>query len=437
MLESYLNYIKTLSKNDTKDLIGKGLKTNAETGELSESILSYLSASGALNKFTTKQDILDEVADVILCALSIAYDLDFTDETIESMIINKTNKWGFKQSEEATLKFPLPYELHVTVNCANDTETLRIFKQDCETLQIKAIALDLQNQNSDTVILNDIMTSSVHMGNNASAYQELERIQKGLKAKGWVVVRGKIETVPWSPVAPSTKYKRLAMPRYSYFEAHLNIITNKTDEPLLRNIAHWHNSHLSRNIFKKLDGDKYIIMITMRKYIGTYETFLSALNELKKALTDPLNTNGGFLIEKVITEFSIYDSNVSHDEPWIGKKQELPPATPKLDKFQEPIKSTLTTNRNDPALHKTRNDGQQEKYLVLSNEELAKGFMRPFRNKYVHDKCGIQTVMGTKLSETYAVNPSFYNATFCSGCHAHFPVKEFIWDDGSGEKVGS
>lgn len=84
--------------------------------------------------------------------------------------------------------------------------------------------------------------------------------------------------------------------------------------------------------------------------------------------------------------------------------------------------------------------GMQKGYVVLSAEERAKGFVRPVRRKYVHTKCGVQTVMGLALAETYARDPHFYSGTFCVGCRTHFPVGEngeFIWGDGSNQKVGT
>lgn len=83
--------------------------------------------------------------------------------------------------------------------------------------------------------------------------------------------------------------------------------------------------------------------------------------------------------------------------------------------------------------------GQQKGYVVLAEEERAKGFVRPVRRSYVHEKCGVVTTMGYALAETYARDPYFYSGTFCCGCGAHFPVGEdgeFIWD-GTKEKVGT
>lgn len=96
-----------------------------------------------------------------------------------------------------------------------------------------------------------------------------------------------------------------------------------------------------------------------------------------------------------------------------------------------------TTDRSDPGLHKERASGQNVAYLVLSVEERAKGFVRPVRTKYLHEECGAVTQMSQGIAETYARDPNFYGATFCSKCRDHFPVDEFVWDDGSNSKVGS
>ncbi len=158
----------------------------------------------------------------------------------------------------------------------------------------------------------------------------------------------------------------------------------------------------------------------------------------------------------------------------------------------------LTDDPKDSRLKEGQKNetGQHEIYLVLSEEERAKGFVRPYRDAYIHvgrklhyhairevfdkpqksehtDKmyaaimdvigadetviggayvtqeeldawkegkliggCGAVTSMGRALSETYARNPSFYGATFCTQCNKHLPVGEFVWQ-GTNEKVGS
>ena len=139
----------------------------------------------------------------------------------------------------------------------------------------------------------------------------------------------------------------------------------------------------------------------------------------------------------------------------------------------------LTTDPNDPRLGRgvdAQPTAQHEVYLVLSEEERAKGFVRPYRDRYIHvgnlpkhplrdltpeeseryndvgyvkfeaypeggsvtgrywtqeqldaRGCGTETVMGRALSETYARDPHFYGATYCVGCQMHLPVLEFVW----------
>lgn len=99
----------------------------------------------------------------------------------------------------------------------------------------------------------------------------------------------------------------------------------------------------------------------------------------------------------------------------------------------------LTTDRNDPRLTHGVDDSpvpQADAYLILSEEERAKGFVRPVRRSYRHSTCGTVTTMGEALSETYARDPKFYGATYCVACSMHRPVGEFVWVD-DGLVVGS
>lgn len=85
-------------------------------------------------------------------------------------------------------------------------------------------------------------------------------------------------------------------------------------------------------------------------------------------------------------------------------------------------------------------DNQHADHWVLCANERAKGFIRPVRRKYIHQKCGTVTTQPQAIAETYARDPSFYGSTFCVHCRDYFPVGEsgeFVWDDGSGQKVGT
>lgn len=131
--------------------------------------------------------------------------------------------------------------------------------------------------------------------------------------------------------------------------------------------------------------------------------------------------------------------------------------------------------------------GQHGAYWVLTEEDRARGFVRPVRQSYVHtgahpahptreltaeelerhagrgyvayeeyppgsavvgrfwtpeklaSGCGAVTTMGLAIAETYAREPGYYGGTMCVSCKDHFPVGkdgEFTWE-GSSERVGT
>lgn len=93
----------------------------------------------------------------------------------------------------------------------------------------------------------------------------------------------------------------------------------------------------------------------------------------------------------------------------------------------------LTSDRNDPRLTHGADEVPVEQapvYLVLSEEEKAKGFVRPVRISYLHLECGAITTMNRSIAETYAARPTFYGSTYCTRCYKHRPVGadgEFVW----------
>lgn len=99
---------------------------------------------------------------------------------------------------------------------------------------------------------------------------------------------------------------------------------------------------------------------------------------------------------------------------------------------------STTTDPQDPRLTHGVDpaDGgpveQADTYLVLSEAERAKGFVRPVRHSYWHTVCGHVTTMSVDIAETYARDPGFYGGTYCATCRQHRPVGpegEFYWCD--------
>ncbi len=317
-----LEYIRQLSKADKKTLTGKALKSAEEVGELAKAVLPFESAAGTTHRFVDRAKILEEVADVILTATSIAFDIDATPEEIEEWVDLKSRKWAGLQARESKVNDkPIPYEIHITISIpaperdddVTDEEILNLFKHVCKSAGVKPIVLDLQGSDG-SVVLKDVMTSSVHFGNNKSAYEEMERISNFMEAFGLKVVRKKIETVPWHPAAPSSESGVREMPKSCYFEAHVAVLCRRDQLEDVHRTAKDLKMHPSRNVFKTYEDGTVKQMLTFRAYEGTFENFKAALDERVDYLK-----NLGFPLDKVITEFSVYDTKISHDSSWISK----------------------------------------------------------------------------------------------------------------------
>lgn len=310
MKTNLFDFIHLLTSTDKKTLSQKALKTVEEVGELAKYVLPYDDAYATTHRFVERQRILEESVDTVLSALSVAYDVGFTTDEIEEMMWTKSHKWHYLQTKQDKVKYPTPFEIHITVSC-NGPLTLDFstaFNASCERIGVKPIVLDLTLSNGNSIV--DVMTSSKHVGNNMTVYREVERIVTLLTNDGFTVTRKKIETVPWHPAAPQQHGE--PMPNNCYFEAHLPImINNKSSADIIAQHCKDLGAHMSRNAFKTYPDGSYVQMVTMRKYDGTYESFK---REVDLAVT-MFEANG--LINKPIIEFSIYDTKLSNDFPWI------------------------------------------------------------------------------------------------------------------------
>ena len=325
-MSKYINdFIKDLSIKDKKTLSQKTLKLVEEVGELSRVILPFDSAPGTNHRFSDREKILEEVVDVYLSNISIAHSLGFTEEEFNEMLNKKTDKWAKLQLKEAEVTFPLPYEIHVTVDTESFVYTggLEDFKSDCNEIGVKPIVLDLEMKEGT---LKDVMTSSKHFGDNRTAYEEANRIANKLTSFGYKVVRNKIETVPWHPAAPTFSNGE-PIPNGCYFESHIGVvITPEQKQDLQKFVEELNNGctkagrielggtcKLSQNFFKKSkDGSKFVNMLTYRDNMTCREDFEHDVDAIKWSLE-----KCDFYFEKVEVEYALYDTNVNHDSKWI------------------------------------------------------------------------------------------------------------------------
>lgn len=314
MNKQLFDYIQELSKRDKKNLSQKVSKVFEEGGELAKVALPFESAYACRHRFVDKNNILEEVVDTMLAAISIAYDIGFEHEDIEEMLYDKAQMWQGLQVKEDDAKFPLPYEIHVTVERNQEIpfeDFITKFKKACETIGVKAIVLDLEN--SEGEVMNDVMTSSRHCGDNRTVYEELQRISGLLRRLGYNVVREKVEAAPWHPGAPVKEGE--TMPNGCYFESHIGVEFDGSQEAReeLASAARRMNGHLSKNVFKKIEDGKYIVMITIRDYhVGRIEFE----GKVKQAVSH-LEDGGWKMPKKEIVEFATYDTKIGHDYLWL------------------------------------------------------------------------------------------------------------------------
>lgn len=212
--------------------------------------------------------------------------------------------------EVKNLQPPLTKDLFFEVHITVDEGRLEEFKTDCLLIGVKPILLDLYTNEGD--VIKDLMTSSVHKCETDEIFREAEKIVTVFKNRGYNVSRVKIETVPWHPDAPSVKNPR-AFNVGQYFESHLAIKCKESDIEKLQKITRINRLHLSKNVFKKNDGEIITIMATLRWYYGVIEDFKEKLSEMKALIQA-----AGFEIEKEIVEFTWFDSKIDHDNIWIG-----------------------------------------------------------------------------------------------------------------------
>ena len=182
-------------------------------------------------------------------------------------------------------------------------------------------------------------------------------------------------------------------------------------------------------------------MTTEEKFESEFRAFYGRLSPVERLrFEDLIHKIRSTAATAPITEFK----NLLNE--WI-KPKDVPPV--------DLTKQCTTSGRTPEEVRADQiadgNTGQHKDYIVLCAEERAKGFVRPYREKYIHvgvggheidpnnparhgrtgNGCGVLTRMGRTIAETYSRSPSFYSHTFCCGCNKHLPVEEFVWEDGS------
>jgi NTP pyrophosphatase (non-canonical NTP hydrolase) len=308
-LLNLIDFANRLSDDDPKTLLERQVKASVELGELGDALLSYEGAPGALAKYTTREQIIDEIADVMLVIYSIARKVNATPEELVAMLLRKANKWQGKQAAEGAIKDPtkIPFELHLSVSVISGGHEVnpglfKMFKEVCAETGVKATVLTLYHGDGSTS--EDWMTSSVHVGTNESADREMRRIGERLFRTGFNVVREKVETVPWHPGAKTLSG--------CYFEKHWEILLTEDQIPgLLNNVINDYGA-VSRNVRKGPVDGNLLVSVTIRNYRADRIEFEQDCDKFEEKLRGV-----GYVIVDSIMEYAIHDTNAAMDKDWI------------------------------------------------------------------------------------------------------------------------
>lgn len=195
------------------------------------------------------------------------------------------------------------YEIHLTVSVDPAAPELEKFKSVCETMDVKAIVIDAYP-------LTDVMTSfRMQSDDQRYVFKVMTSQVLILEAHGFRVLRSKVETDLTHP------YVANPLPN-QYFESHVQVKLSDAELQSLRELREGIDFHISSNVFKPVEDGKHIRMVTVREYHTTADKFTRRVT----ALRNVLKAEGFELAKDLEIEFALYDSNATHDTPWIQSR---------------------------------------------------------------------------------------------------------------------
>ncbi len=196
------------------------------------------------------------------------------------------------------------FELHITVNQNVD---LGAFKSFCYQAGIKGMVIDLGAN-----VPVQPMTCSRIAGSFSQAMLEANQLRDVLTEAGFEVTRVKLEAAPWNLDVPTTDEQAKRNPGGNYFEHHTKLKLPKTANfRLLEMICETNNAHLSHNAFKVFADGTSERLVTQRHYALGFASASLRFNAFLEVLK-----SFDFKVEKTVSEYCVFDSNLELDAGW-------------------------------------------------------------------------------------------------------------------------
>ncbi len=88
-----MKLIEELTLLDKKNKVQRALKVSEEAGELAAAVLSETDAPGCEYKTLGREEVLEEIADVLIITSSMAAHYKFLESEVKAKILEKCEKW--------------------------------------------------------------------------------------------------------------------------------------------------------------------------------------------------------------------------------------------------------------------------------------------------------------------------------------------------------
>ncbi len=202
------------------------------------------------------------------------------------------------------------FESHITID-ALDSTSLQRFQETCQALGVKCILIKLPRGITQT----QPMANLVHVGHLPQARREVFAFAETLRREGFRVVRIKIEAAPHNEDIPLTDEQAQGHSPSRYFEYHAKLVL-EAEAPLddLLAACEPHKAHLSINAFKQREDGQLERFVTLRCQGVGKQSADSRLSALLQSLEV-----SGFPPVKVVSEYCVFDSNLSLDNGWLSE----------------------------------------------------------------------------------------------------------------------
>jgi hypothetical protein len=213
-------------------------------------------------------------------------------------------------SAETQAAASYPHEIHITVAPPRNP---RHFLRACEEIGVRACIFD--NEHATGEHMTDFLTASDHKVPTTKAVSIMHEQADELTARGFTVIREKIETSPLNPMVPRRANADPQPSDSTYFETHFDVEAIGHNWlgrlTLIENMGPVHPVLLSVNR-KKPDE----FLATFRMYGVYLEDFASHLEVAQGRLSHYHK------ITPDEVEFASHDTNPAHDKNWVNSYYE-------------------------------------------------------------------------------------------------------------------